>query len=94
MTGKAADTDAGPIVLVSGAVGNLGHTVAAAQAGALHASALDHANQDHHDRDHQQGMDQPAHGVRGHEAEQPEDDKDDCNGFEHDSSPGADWMGF
>jgi hypothetical protein len=54
---------------------------------ALQAPALDHANQDHHDRDDQERMNEPAHRVRSDKAQEPQDYQDDCNGFEHLTSP-------
>lgn len=51
-------------------------------------SPLDHPNQEQHDGDHQQHVDEPAHGVRGHKSEQPQDDKDDSKGGQHGHLPG------
>ena len=43
-----------------------------------------------HDRDHgndQKNVEQATGGERGHDTEQPEDEKNDGNGVEHDRSP-------
>ena len=57
--------------------------------GALCASTLNDTNQNDHDRDDQEGMNESAHGVRGHKTKNPEDDQDDGNGLEHGASPFA-----
>jgi hypothetical protein len=38
-------------------------------------SSPDHADQQHDDGDHEQDVDQPTHGVRGNQAQQPKDDQ-------------------
>jgi hypothetical protein len=56
---------------------------------ALCASTLNDTNQNDHDRDDQERMNESAHGVRGDKTQNPEDDQDDGNGFEHGASPFA-----
>jgi hypothetical protein len=54
-----------------------------------HPTTLNESNRNDHDREHQQGVNQAAHGVRGHKTQKPEDDQDDCKCFEHFRSPFA-----
>ena len=54
---------------------------------ALDASTLNDTNQNHHDCDDQEGMNEAAHGVRADKPQNPEDNQDDCDGFEHSASP-------
>jgi hypothetical protein len=50
---------------------------------ALQASTLNDAEQYHHDRDDQENVNESAHGVRRNQAQQPEDNQDNRNSFEH-----------
>jgi len=51
--------------------------------GSLQAPALNDSYQYHHDRDDQENVNESAHGVRGNQAKQPEDDQDNRNSSEH-----------
>ncbi len=46
-------------------------------------STLDDTNHDHHERNDQENMNHSAQCVRGKQTSQPQDDQDDCDGFEH-----------
>lgn len=50
-------------------------------------SALNDSNQYYNDSDHQEEMDKTSHGVRRNQAEQPEDNQEDNNCFEHSEHP-------
>jgi hypothetical protein len=50
------------------------HLVEWKNSGSLQAPALHDTYQDHNDRDDQQNVYEPAHGVRGNQANQPKDD--------------------
>jgi hypothetical protein len=47
------------------------------------ASPLNDAYQDHDDRNNKKYVDEPSHGVRGYQSEEPEDQQYDCDSFEH-----------
>jgi hypothetical protein len=46
--------------------------------------SVDDSDQYDHDRDHQQNVYEAAHGVRGNDSQQPQNEHDDGNGIEHD----------
>src|SRR5689334_17517631 len=50
------------------------------------APALDDPQQHDEDGEDEQQVDEPAHGVRRHQPENPQHDQDDGDGPEHDSS--------
>ena len=45
--------------------------------------ALDNSNQEQNDCDYEKNIDEAANGVRCDEAKKPEDNEDDCDGYEH-----------
>jgi hypothetical protein len=49
----------------------------------LRSSTLNDSDQYHHDRDDQENVNESAHGVRGDQAKQPEDNQDNRNSFKH-----------
>jgi hypothetical protein len=48
------------------------------------ALSPDYSQQDNHDRNHQQNVNEAAHGVRGDQPQQPQDEHYYGNGIEHD----------
>src|ERR1035437_283477 len=43
----------------------------------------DDSEQDYHDGDNQENMDEAAHGVGSHQAQEPQDDQNDGDGIKH-----------
>jgi hypothetical protein len=53
----------------------------------LNASALYDTYDNDNDGNNQENMNKPSHGIRADKAKKPEDQQNDCDGFEHGVSP-------
>jgi hypothetical protein len=56
------------------------------------ASSSNHVHQYNHDSDYQQNVNEPTHGVRSYQPQQPQDKHNNGNGIKHDIHLSIKWV--